>query len=136
MKTKSTLVSAIVIIVAIIAIILVLKLPRHAPGTNGTANTVQPQDLTFVYTCAEDKTIKATYHIPGDDYVTLALSDGRTVDLKHVVSESGSRYVSDDKVMAFEDSETGATLQEGAGVTYMACATNYEEGFNALNLEQ
>lgn len=62
------------------------------------------------YTCADDKTIAATYYA---DKVDLVLSDGRTMSLPQTMSGSGIRYADADESFVFWSKGDDAFATEG-----------------------
>jgi membrane-bound inhibitor of C-type lysozyme len=65
---------------------------------------------TVKYSCADDKTIEATYF---SDKVDLALGDGRTMSLPQTMSGSGIRYANADESFVFWSKGGTAFATEG-----------------------
>lgn len=62
------------------------------------------------FTCADDKTIDATFY---SDKVDLVLSDDRTESLPQVMSGSGARYANADESFVFWNKGDTAFITEG-----------------------
>ena len=77
------------------------------------------------YSCADDKSIEATYY---SDKVDLVLSDGRSMSLPQTISGSGTRYANTDESFVFWSKGKTAFATEGDAndPTYADCAE--EEG--------
>ncbi|MCP4384007.1 MAG: hypothetical protein GY798_21800 [Hyphomicrobiales bacterium] len=69
-------------------------------------------DVTF--TCNLGKTIDAAFY---PDAVTLALSDGRRLELPQTMSGSGARYANSDETIVFWNKGNTAFLTEGGDET-------------------
>ena len=136
MKNKNIWISLIVIVVAVLATVFLLRLHVTPPpeatqdtqssDTTGdtTGDSSTPQDLSFTFSCDDSKTITATFHLP-DDYTTdLALSDGRTMTLSHVNSDTGATYANADDSVVFANQGTGATLVENGVTTFNNCTAS------------
>ena len=72
------------------------------------------------YSCADDKTIQATFHA---DKVDLVLSDGRSISLPQSMSGSGIRYADADESFVFWSKGNTAFATEGDAdkPTYADC---------------
>lgn len=75
--------------------------------------------MPVTYSCADEKSFSATF---GDEAVSLALDDGRTLVLPRAVAASGMRY--EDGDVLFVGKGDDAQLEEGGVVTYADCIAN------------
>ncbi len=91
-------------------------------------NYGQPQTAaapkTALFTCAESKTITATFYPKDDKYVDLSLSDGRKLSVPRAISASGARYANTDESFVFWNKGDTAFIMEGNTTTFADCATN------------
>lgn len=88
-----------------------------APGAHAPAETGVIGDAT--YQCAGEHSMHAVFY---DDKVTVMLSDGRTLNLAHTISGSGTRYATEDDSIVFWEKGPTAFLTEGDTTTYADCA--------------
>ncbi len=133
MKNKNIWISLLVIVVAVLVIIFLLR--RHVTppaeatqdtqtSDTDTAGTTTPQDLSFTFSCDSSKTISATFHLPDDASTDLVLSDGRSMTLEHVQSDTGATYENADGSVVFANQGTGATLVENGVTTFNNCTAS------------
>ena len=73
-----------------------------------------------IFNCADNKTIQAVFL---KDNVSLALSDGRHLQLPQGMSGSGARYVNTDESFVFWNKGDTAFIEEGKDTTYKDCMT-------------
>ncbi len=124
MNTKNILVSVLVIVAAIILGMYLLNRPVQAPASpldNAIGVNMGGQDSVYTFLCSDGKYITATFHIPEDVNVDIALSDGRTMSLPHALSADGARYANADESVVFWDKGTSAFIQEKGVTTYDNC---------------
>lgn len=90
---------------------------------------VPPQetgDKTARFDCPGGKYILATFHLPEDKTVDIALSDGRNMTLDHAISASGARYTNNDESFVFWNKGDSAFITEGDKTTFDQCITASE----------
>ncbi len=124
MKSKDILVSIAIIIVAVVLSIFLAHRKVNAPVSVDTAATQEQASgsgTTYTLACADGKSITATFHLPEDATVDVALSDGRSFTLGHAVSADGARYVNADESIVFWNKGVSAFLTEGDAQTYTDC---------------
>ncbi|MEI8130184.1 MAG: MliC family protein [bacterium] len=119
MKNKNLLISLFVIILS--AIVAGYLLRRHV---NAPVPKALNQNPSYTFMCPDQKSITATFHLPDDASVDVALSDGRTMNLPHAVSASGARYVNADESFVFWNKGTSAFIEENGKTTYDGCVTS------------
>ena len=143
MKNKNIFISVLVIVVAIIALVFLLhrhvEAPVSAPasadtatlgagtdttGTDDTGTSTANQNPSFAFACPDGKSITATFHLPDDASVDLALSDGRTMNLPHVQSADGASYASADGSIVFSNVGMSVSLTENGTATYANCTAS------------
>ncbi len=116
MKTNNQVIISIVVILLLIGGYFLFKKPNTEQQTpisiTGIENSVH-------YSCSNGNTMDAVF---GEDAVSLALSDGRSVVLPQTVSASGVRY--EQGSIIFVGKGDNAFLQEGDKVTYENCVVN------------
>ncbi len=116
---RKTLVSLLIIAAATLLGVYLLHRPVSPNGGNSAERQVRDPDYTFV--CADGKSITAVFHLPDDEGVDIALSDGRTMNLPHAMSASGARYANKDESFVFWNKGMSAFIQEGGVTTYDNC---------------
>lgn len=128
-------VAAVVLIV--LAALLDLTLRRNTQSSilathQGAARSAKPvkksasakpaeQNKAVVFKCAGGKTIQATFHLPEDKSVSLALSDGRKLEVPHALSANGARYANSDESFVFWNVGDTAFIQEKGKTTFDDC---------------
>ncbi len=121
MNNQIKTVLAIVVSLAVL-LGIALWLQSLAP-TEPMRNDAQADGvITANFACNADKSIGAMFNNE-DDSVTLSLSDGRTMDLAHVVSADGARYANADESFVFWNVGNTATVMENGTTTYSGCTT-------------
>ena len=81
-------------------------------------------ESTYTYSCNDDKTIAATFHLPKDDFANVNLSDGRHLILAHAVSADGARYANANGDIVFWTKGVTAFVTENGTTTYSGCVAN------------
>ena len=96
-----------------------------ATGTAGATGTTSglPARVQARFTCADGKSIAATFVNTGNARVQLTLSDGRQMTLPQAMSASGARYANKGETVVFWNKGNTAFIEEGGKTTYADCAT-------------
>lgn len=123
MKNKNIIVSLVIIAVAAVLFAYLLHRKVQAPASAPSASNQNP---SFVFSCPDNKSITATFHLPDDASVDIALSDGRTMNLPHAISASGARYANADESFVFWNKGMSAFIQENGQTTYDNCSVDSE----------
>ena len=92
-----------------------------ATGT-GTAPSL-PQRIQARFTCADGKSINATFINGKSSSVQLVFSDGRKMTLPQAMSADGGRYANKAETVVFWNKGNTAFVQENGKTTYADCAT-------------
>lgn len=119
--TRTSQLVAIILGVLILAVGFWLGMMYEAKKTVATLPTEPDGKISDVtYGCADSKSIHALFY---EDKVTVMLSDGRTLNLPHVISGSGARYANEDESVVFWEKGPSAFVTEGKGSveTYKDC---------------
>jgi membrane-bound inhibitor of C-type lysozyme len=125
---------SIVLIVVALAFVSALVYFSEGGQEHGKDFQGPPPVTTALYTCAEGKTIVATYYngephpssdptmppVPGGE-VALALSDGRQMTLSQTISADGARFANADESFIFWSKGDGAFVMEDDTQTYHDC---------------
>jgi membrane-bound inhibitor of C-type lysozyme len=120
MKNKNIIVSIAIIVVAVLAVIYLLG--RHVTPPGMVQNdTMDANNPSFTFACPSGQSVTATFHIPEDATVDLALSDGRRMSLPHAMSADGARYANADESFVFWNRGMSAFIEENGAVTYENC---------------
>lgn len=82
-----------------------------------------PARVEALFTCADGKSIDATFINTGKSRVQLVFSDGRKMTLPQTMSASGARYANDTGTIVFWNKGNTAFVQENGQTTYADCAT-------------
>lgn len=87
-----------------------------------TAAVAEEPVSVVAFTCANDKSIEATFYA---DKVDLKLSDGRSMSLPQTMSGSGIRYANPDETFVFWSKGDTAFVTEGSDgeETFSDCVT-------------
>jgi membrane-bound inhibitor of C-type lysozyme len=131
----------IIIVISVVIIIFVLGVWFYAqPKISLAPVENQPAGQFIVaakFFCDKDKTIDANFYsgktisstdpnippIPGGS-VSLKLSDGRNMNLPHVISADGGRYANADESFVFWNRGDTAFINENNIQTYSNCITS------------
>lgn len=137
MKKQNLLISVIIIVAAVALGIYLMQREVSAPvQSNGNELSqgmpVEQEDITVDLSCASDKAITATFHLPEDESVDLMLSDGRAMNLSAVVSASGVQYANADQSIVFWSKGNGGILTENGETTYTDCLIDEASMIEAL----
>lgn len=112
-------------IIAIAGLIILIILGGWYVTSHKSAEQAGAGDKTVVFACDAGKSVTATFHLPADADVTLALSDGRNMTLPHAMSADGARYANANESIVFWNKGNGAFITEGVGdnstTTYANC---------------
>lgn len=94
-------------------------------STNGPATGAgsSPQRIQAKFSCANGKSIDATFINGKGSRVQLAISDGRRMSLPQALSADGGRYANADESIVFWNTGNTAFVQEHGTTTYANCAT-------------
>ena len=141
-NTKKIYISlAVLIVVILIGTFIFYRLdiqPAVAPTNSNeqTASSTEASasDHTYIFNCNDGKSITATFHLPQDKFVSLVLSDGRSMDLPHAISADGARYASQDESIVFWNKGDTAFIQENGTTTYENCITGGSVSENNSNI--
>ena len=76
-----------------------------------------------LFTCADSKTITATFYPSDDKYVDLQMSDGTNISLPRAMSGSGARYAKDDESFVFWNKGDTAFVTQNGTTTFAECVT-------------
>jgi membrane-bound inhibitor of C-type lysozyme len=87
-----------------------------------TVTAVPKEDKTVIFECSGKKTITAVFHLPSDENVNIALSDGRNFTLPRAISASGARYANKDETTVFWNKGDTSFLEEKGKNTFDNCA--------------
>ncbi len=88
---------------------------------------------TAMFTCADSKTISATFYPTDDKYVDLVLSDGRKLSVPRAISASGARYATADESFVFWNKGDTAFITENGTTTFSNCAAAAQSGTQFTN---
>ena len=132
MKIQLNLTTSIIIVVATIiagAYLLSREVPESARQTSRTnipqqaveKITVGPEDLQVSFSCEENKSILAVFHLTAARDLDLALSDGRVVSLAYVDDGVNPHYESKDGATRFWSTGDVTFLTENGQRTYSEC---------------
>jgi len=81
--------------------------------------TATPKVVLF--TCADSKTITATFYPADDQFVDLVMSDGTNISLPRAMSGSGARYAKDDESIVFWNKGDTAFVTQNGTTTFAEC---------------
>ena len=120
-----------IVVLAVLAAGIGFLMQSTTPAQTPAPNLI----ATVSYTCDSGKTIDASLYegtstpatspdqppTPGGS-ATVALSDGRTMNLAQTISADGVRYANADESFVFWTKGNGAFVMEGDNQTYANCA--------------
>jgi membrane-bound inhibitor of C-type lysozyme len=75
------------------------------------------------FTCADDKSLVATFYPTDDKSVDLVLSDGQKLTVPHAMSADGARYAKPDESFVFWNKGDTAFITESGTTTFADCQT-------------
>lgn len=78
---------------------------------------------SYVFTCSENKTIKAVFFNDENPRVELTTNDNQKFSLPQAISASGARYANTDESIVFWNKGNTAILSENGVVTFSSCVT-------------
>jgi putative hemolysin len=99
---------------------------RQMAATNTPPNDsppAAPRRIHAKFSCAEGKSIDATFINARTHSVQLAFSDGRKLTLPQALSADGGRYANKAETIVFWNKGNTAFVQENGKTTYAGCST-------------